>query len=184
MCTREGEAPPAIVDPDADQRFRDLATRLCLDPDARYVGGYVGWEWAHARHVFDGLVAPVRGEPVLEVGCNVGATAIVLAALGAEVTAVDPDARYLELARANAARHGVEERIAFVHVADTTRMPFERGRFDWVTCNSVLEYVAPSARSRACSRRSTACSAPAASWPSSARATASGLARATAGAGS
>jgi SAM-dependent methyltransferase len=145
MCTRVDEGPPTIVDPDADRRFRALAIQLRLDPDARFVGGYVGWEWSHARHVFDGLVAPVRGEPVLEVGCNVGATAIVLAALGAEVTAVEPDPVFLELARANAARYGLSSRISFVHVADTTRMPFERGRFGWVCCNSVLEYVAPGA---------------------------------------
>jgi SAM-dependent methyltransferase len=109
------------------------------------VGGYVDWEWAHARHVFDGLVAPVRGRAVLEMGCNVGATAVVLAALGAEVTAVDPSAALVELARANAARHGLGPRIAFHHVADTRRMPFESGRFDWICCNSVLEYVAPEA---------------------------------------
>jgi SAM-dependent methyltransferase len=145
MCTRVDDGAPAIVDPEADRSFRALASRLRLDPDARFVGGYVGWEWAHARHVFEGLVAPVRGEPVLEVGCNMGATAIVLAALGAEVTAVDPNPAYLDLARANAARYGLSSRIAFVHVADTTRMPLERARFSWVSCNSVLEYVPPAA---------------------------------------
>jgi SAM-dependent methyltransferase len=143
--SRRSAGRPPIVDADADRRFRELAGALSLDPQGRFVGGYVAWEWAHARHAFDGLVEPVRGRAVLELGCNLGATAIVLAALGAQVTAVDPDPRYLELARANAARHGVEAQIAFVHVADTTRLPFDRGRFDWVACNSVLEYVAPEA---------------------------------------
>jgi SAM-dependent methyltransferase len=134
---------PTIVDQDADRVFRDLARKRGLDPDARFVGGYVEWEWAHARHVFDGLVAPVRGREVLELGCNLGATAIVLAALGAVVTAVDVDAGLVEIARANAARYGLGEIIQFVHVPDTTRLPFGEGRFDWVSCNSVLEYVAP-----------------------------------------
>jgi ubiquinone/menaquinone biosynthesis C-methylase UbiE len=141
--SRRSSSRPRVVDADADARFRDLSRRLALDPEARFVGGYVDWEWAHARHVFDGLVAPVRGRAVLELGCNLGATAVVLAALGAEVTAVDPNATYLDLARDNAARHGVGQGIAFHHVADTTRLPFEGESFDWVSCNSVLEYVAP-----------------------------------------
>jgi SAM-dependent methyltransferase len=144
--SRRSSGRPRVVDGEADRRFGELARALSLDPAARFVGGYVDWEWGHARHVFDGLVEPmVEGRAVLEVGCNMGATAIVLAALGAEVTAVDPDPRYLELARANAIRHGVEARIAFLHVEDTTRMPLDPGSFDWVSCNSVLEYVAPEA---------------------------------------
>jgi len=141
--SRRSGGRPRVVDADADGRFRELARALSLDPAARFVGGYVDWEWGHVRHVFDGLVEPVRGRAVLEIGCNLGATAIVLAALGADVTAVDPNVRYLELAQANAARHGVAGRITFLHVTDSTHLPFDRGRFDWVSCNSVLEYVPP-----------------------------------------
>ncbi len=145
-CVRERKSPdsapaPRIVDADADRRFRALAADQRLDADARYVGGYVDWEWRHSRHVFDGLIEPVGGRAVLELGCNIGATAIVLAALGARVTAVDPEPRYIELARANAERHGLGERITFIHVPDTRRLPFEAGEFDWVSCNSVLEYI-------------------------------------------
>jgi SAM-dependent methyltransferase len=136
-----GAVAPRLVDHDADRRFRALAEALCLDADARYVGGYVDWEWRHSRHVFDGLIEPVAGKAVLEFGCNVGATAIVLALLGARVTAVDPELRYVELARANAERHGLGERIEFLHVADTRQMPFRTGQFDWISCNSVLEYI-------------------------------------------
>lgn len=134
--------PRIIVDPAADQRFRAIAARLGMNPDGRFVGGYVDWEWSHSRHLFDGLVAPAAGREVLELGCNVGATAIVLAALGARVTAVDPDADLVELARANAERVGLAERVAFLHVPDTRRLPVADGAFDWVSCNSVLEYVA------------------------------------------
>ncbi|MFT3765255.1 MAG: class I SAM-dependent methyltransferase [Minicystis sp.] len=130
---------PEIVDARADLRFRALAERRGVDPDERFVGGYVDWEWRHARHLFDDDA--VQGRSVLELGCNVGATAIVLAALGAHVTAVDPDAGWIEIARANAGRYGVGRRIRFVHVPDTTRLPFEDGTFQWVSCNSVLEYV-------------------------------------------
>jgi SAM-dependent methyltransferase len=145
-CVRErklpdGALPPRIVDRDADRRFRALAADQRLDADARYVGGYVDWEWRHSRHVFDGLIEPVAGRAVLELGCNLGATAIVLAALGGRVTAVDPEPRYIELARANAERHGLGDRITFLHVPDTRHLPFEAGEFDWVSCNSVLEYI-------------------------------------------
>lgn len=134
---------PRVVDRDVDEAFRALAARRGFDPDARFVGGYVDWEWSHARHVFDGLVEPARGREVLELGCNLGATAIVLAALGAVVTAVDPNASLLDLATLNAARHGLAPRIRFLHVPDTTRLPFEDACFSWVSCNSVLEYVRP-----------------------------------------
>lgn len=132
---------PSIVDGDADRLFRSLVTRRGLDPDSRFAGGYVAWEWAHARHLFDGGGAPVAGRAALEFGCNMGATAIVLAALGAEVTAIDPDAGMVEIARANAARHGLSDRIHFAVVPDTTRLPFASGSFAVVSCNSVLEYV-------------------------------------------
>lgn len=138
-------APPVIVDRDADRRFRALAVRRGLDPEARFVGRYVDWEWRHGRHVFDGAVERIAGRRVLELGCNVGATAIVLAWLGAEVTAIDPDAGLVEIARANAARYGLGDNVTFTHVPDTRRLDDEAGRYDWVSCNSVLEYVPPPA---------------------------------------
>jgi SAM-dependent methyltransferase len=137
------DAQPSVVDAAADLRFRTLVERRGLDPGERFLGGYVDWEWRHARHVF--ADADLQGRPVLELGCNVGATAIVLGALGAEVTAVDPDAAWIEIARANAARYGLGRRVRIVHVPDTTRLPFEGGSFAAVSCNSVLEYVAPDA---------------------------------------
>ena len=140
------ESRPHIVNQREDLRFSALAEARGLDPDARFVGGYVEWEWSHARHVFDGLVGTVRGRAVLELGCNVGATAIVLGALGADVTAVDPDAGLVEIARANAARYGLGDRVRFAHVTDTTHLPFEDRSFSWVSCNSVLEYVPDASR--------------------------------------
>jgi SAM-dependent methyltransferase len=134
--------PPAIVDLEADARFRALALARGLRPDDRFVGGYVAWEWAHARHLFQAAPTPIAEARVLELGCNVGATAIVLGALGAEVMAVDPDPGWVEIARANVARHGLSARVTVLHVPDTTVLPFPDGAFSWASCNSVLEYVA------------------------------------------
>lgn len=134
---------PTVVDALADLRFRALAEGRGLDPDARFVGGYVAWEWRHARHVFESSasIAPIAGRTALELGCNVGATAIVLASLGARVTAVDRDPFILPIARANAARHGVEATITFEHVTDSAHLPFADASFDVASCNSVLEYI-------------------------------------------
>lgn len=117
------------------------------DPDSTWMAGYVDWEWQRGRHMFESIAAvagrPVKGARVLEFGCNVGATAIVLARIGARVTAADIDLEQVELARLNAARYGLERAIDFIPLTDSTSLPFEGERFDWVSCSSVLEYVEP-----------------------------------------
>src|SRR5687768_8130676 len=87
------------VDPIADERFRALLARRNVGPDQRFAAGYVEWEWRHARHVFQELPRELAGQRVLEFGCHLGATAIVLALLGAEVVATDVDADLVTLAR-------------------------------------------------------------------------------------
>jgi SAM-dependent methyltransferase len=133
--------PPAVTDEGADGRFRERARHDGWDPDDRFVGGYVAWEWQHSRHLFDGLFTSVDGKRALEFGCHFGGTAVVLAALGAEVTAIDVDPQFAELAALNAERHGLGGRVRALHVADTARLPFEDRSFDLISCNSVLEYV-------------------------------------------
>jgi SAM-dependent methyltransferase len=132
-------AVPKPIDPSADAAFRAGALALGLDPDERWVGGYIDYEWKRSRHVFELLDRGVEGQDVLEFGCNYGATAVVLTALGARVTAVDVDASCVQLAQLNAARFGMS--IRFEHVVDTTALPFAGAAFDIVSCNSVLEYV-------------------------------------------
>ena len=132
---------PKICNFEAQEQFRSAARRLSLDPDNIWVGGYVDYQWRHGRHVFESAGMAVSGLRVLEFGCNFGATSIILAVMGARVTGVDVNPDYVELARLNAACYGLETRIAVLHVADTTRLPFADGQFDLITCNSVLEYV-------------------------------------------
>src|SRR2546425_3825128 len=89
---------PEIVSREADSRFRALAVKRGLHADNRWIGGSVDHAWERNRPVFEHFGVPVTGASVLEFGCFVGGTAIVLAALGAKVTAVDVDPTIIELA--------------------------------------------------------------------------------------
>jgi SAM-dependent methyltransferase len=134
---------PIVVDAAANREFERVAREAGFDPDNRWIGGFVDEVWRRGRHLFQSWGFRLADRRVLEFGCNVGATAIVLALLGARPVAIEPNARYLRVARANAARYGVAGRIDFVQVADTTRLPFPDATFDLVTCAAVLEYVEP-----------------------------------------
>jgi 2-polyprenyl-3-methyl-5-hydroxy-6-metoxy-1,4-benzoquinol methylase len=129
------------IDPEADARFRQRLAARGVSPDQRFAAGYVDWEWHHARHLFEELPEPVAGKRVLEFGCHLGATAVVLALMGAEVVATDVDAGLVTLARLNAERYGVSDRIQFIAHDRNSALPFADGAFDIVCCNSVLEYV-------------------------------------------
>jgi 2-polyprenyl-3-methyl-5-hydroxy-6-metoxy-1,4-benzoquinol methylase len=133
---------PVIRSARKQHAFEQQARQLGLLPDDRWVGGYVDYEWAHLRLVLETMPLRLPGLRVLEFGCNVGASAILLAHLGAQVSATDIDAGWVALARLNAERYGIGN-IDFRHVADTRRLPYADGRFELIACNSVLEYVEP-----------------------------------------
>lgn len=132
---------PSVVDESALSAFRQLVRNCGLNPDDQWVGGYVEYEWTHVRHVFQAYELELPHMHVLEFGCNYGASAIVLALLGARVTAIDVSEEIIQVAKANAAIYGVADRISFLHVPDTTCLPFEAAAFDMINCNSVLEYI-------------------------------------------
>lgn len=127
----------------AEANFRAIAGQMGINPDDRWVGGYVDYEWEHLRPVLAAYGIVPEGREVLEFGCNFGASGIVMARLGARVTGVDVDAANVRLANANIALHAVEDRARALHVPDTRTMPFADAAFDLVVANSVLEYVAP-----------------------------------------
>ena len=122
--------------------FERQARALGLRPNDPWVGGYLDYEWEHLRLVLDAMPLHLPGMAVLEFGCNVGASAILLAHLGARVCATDISAGWVELARLNAERYGIGD-IDFLHVPDSRRLPFADSQFQLIACNSVLEYVAP-----------------------------------------
>lgn len=129
------------VSPGAERSFREVVVRLGLNPDNQWVGGYVEYERTHFRRF---LPSDLTGTTVLEFGCNMGASAVIMAELGASVVAIDVNSRYLEVARANALRYGVN--VEFLRVEDSSKLPFANASFDWVNCNSVLEYLSRTVR--------------------------------------
>jgi SAM-dependent methyltransferase len=132
---------PTICDAAADEQFQ-LAVREQYPESYKFEVRYVEHEMAHIGHLFATGLCPVEGKDALEFGCNIGATSIVLAHYGAQVTAVDISPACLELARLNAKRYG-SAGIRFQPVHEGGQLPFADAEFDVVTCNSVLEYVRP-----------------------------------------
>jgi SAM-dependent methyltransferase len=129
---------PAIVNGTADTRFREHLRAMQIKP-GKFSDDYVEYEWHHARHIYSKyLHSTGKG---LEFGCHLGASAVVLALMEQRVTAVDINERYCRLTELNADRYGVADRIDTICVPDTTSLPFADASFDWVSCNSVLEYV-------------------------------------------
>jgi release factor glutamine methyltransferase len=90
-----------------------------------------GWEFLKRHSIPDG-----QAPTALDFGTGSGCLAIALAhkCPAAQVTAVDISAEALDLARQNAARHGVLERIRFLHGDGLGAAP-EGTRFDLIISN-------------------------------------------------
>ena len=84
--------------------------------------GRLRFDFNHFDALGRSRVADISAELQDRVLIDDGVRAIVLALMGAEVTALDVNARYIPAARANAARHGVAERIHFARI-DGQRLP-------------------------------------------------------------
>lgn len=82
------------------------------------------------------LAKPLAGPHILDVGTGSGALPVVLATRhkGAVLTATDVSEKALAVARRNAARHGVGERIRFLHGDLFAPIPAE-DRFDFILSN-------------------------------------------------
>ena len=135
----QGQAPQ-ISSFSLDASFRAEVINHGLEPNYTWIDGYLPTIWEKDRYYIEAFLDDIHGKAGLELGCNVGATAIMLSQLGARVTAVDVDKRFVAIAERNAARYG-EEKIQFRRVPAGAALPFPDGSFDFVTCASVLEYV-------------------------------------------
>lgn len=80
-----------------------------------------------------------RRPRVLDVGCAYGGFLVAFARLGARVTGIDLDARYVRLAALNLREQGLDGEL--VHGDAGEPHPEFSGRFDLVIANDVLEHV-------------------------------------------
>lgn len=136
------ERRPGVTSLVGQEAFEAQARALGLRPSDRWVGGYVDYEWDHLRHILAALPLKLDGLEVLEFGCNVGASAILFAHLGARVSASDIAEGWVKLARLNAQRYGRHD-IDFRYTPDSRALPYRDGQFGLIACNSVLEYIDP-----------------------------------------
>ncbi len=79
---------------------------------------------------------PIAGKRILEVGCGLGASSLVLQRRGADVTATDHHPLAEEFLRTNAALNGLPP-IPFLQASWTGRNP-DLGRFDLLIASDVL----------------------------------------------
>jgi SAM-dependent methyltransferase len=103
-------------------RFDEEADHGLLDPAVRSA-------WADLLQQY----VP-RGSTILDLGCGTGSLSVLLAELGHSVTGVDLSPRMVEVARAKAARHGVD--VPFM-VGDAA-VPPVTSRYDVVLARHVV----------------------------------------------
>ncbi len=133
---------PDVVNQQAYDDFRTcIKTQFNADPDSQWYGGYVAYEWEHLRYALSALPFSLEGKETLEFGCNIGASAIILAHLGANVTAIDVNHDAINATSLNVAAYGKESQVKACYFPDTAKLPFEDNQFDLILANSVLEYV-------------------------------------------
>jgi ubiquinone/menaquinone biosynthesis C-methylase UbiE len=133
---------PQVCDAAADLRFRQKVRDLLGgDPDSIWHGGYVAHVWEKCRQPLMQYLQQSQAHRILEFGCNIGATSVVLAHLGAKVDALDISPNFVEIAQENVARYQLADAITFTCHGDSTALPWADATFNFVICNSVLEYV-------------------------------------------
>jgi len=135
---------PKIYDQEAYETFKKIIRNAYQqDPDSKWYGGYVAYEWKHLRYMLEALPLPLQNAHTLEFGCNIGASSIILAHLGSQVSAVDVNIHAIDATNAHIKAYDKQNLVTAYHFSDTSTLAFSDETFDLITANSVLEYVAP-----------------------------------------
>jgi len=130
----DGAVPPACCDADYDAMFDARTARQQLTAYRR--AGPTG----STRRLIDAVRASggVEGATVLDIGGGVGVVGFELLAAGADrLTDVDAARAYVAVARREAARRGVDDRITFLH-GDFVALADEVDTADVVTLDRVI----------------------------------------------
>jgi ubiquinone/menaquinone biosynthesis C-methylase UbiE len=126
-----------VTDPFVPAAGRRAFTRL-YDPVVALTMREATFRDRLRRQLLDGL--PADGA-IVDVGCGTGTLAIALAAGGAHVTGVDPDAQVLALARAKPGADAVQWREG-----SATALPLPDATADRVVMSLMLHHLGPDAR--------------------------------------
>lgn len=111
----------------------DENSHLCL------LHGITPGRFAYFRDVLTRRAIAANGLRALDIGCGGGFLAEEFAAMGCQVTGIDPSPASLEAARAHAAGRGL--RVDY-RVGTGENLPAEDSAFDLAYCCDVLEHVA------------------------------------------
>jgi ubiquinone/menaquinone biosynthesis C-methylase UbiE len=126
-----------VTEPFVPPAGRDAFTRL-YDPVVALTMRERRFRDRLRAQVLDGLPA---GGAVVDVGCGTGTLAIALAADGAQVIGVDPDARVLERAPAKPGAGAVQWRTG-----TASALPLAGASADRVVMSLMLHHLGPEAR--------------------------------------
>jgi SAM-dependent methyltransferase len=120
-----------------DRQARQRAASLRQPEDYRVDADWYLEHESWIRPAFARL-GDVRGRRVLDLGCGHGMAAVVLAGLGARVTALELSADYLAEAASRARANHVSLELV---QADAEQLPFPDGHFDRVWGNAILHHL-------------------------------------------
>ncbi len=135
------DSPPLVTHRAAGTEETRAANRSWWDSEAEHYQGMHGsflgdadflWCPEGLRESEAGLLGPVAGRRVLEVGCGAGQCGRWLRAQGAEAVGIDLSMAQLRISQALDARSGTRLPVA---VADALALPFAEASFD-VACSA------------------------------------------------
>ena len=116
---------------------------IMRDESPQYVEHEAKWEIL--SYLEDGALDGAR---ILDFGSGSGASSMVLARLSqsATIVGVELDRDFVEIARARARFHKVDDRVEFIESTDTSGLPGGIGTFDYVILLGVFEHLLPQER--------------------------------------
>jgi len=88
------------------------------------------------------------GKDILDFGCGMGASTMVLARLlpDAVITGVDLEEEHLEVANARADYYKVQDRVKFILSTEGDKLPDSIDSYDYIVLNAVYEHLLPEER--------------------------------------
>jgi 2-polyprenyl-3-methyl-5-hydroxy-6-metoxy-1,4-benzoquinol methylase len=84
----------------------------------------------------------LHDKTVLDFGCGCGASPVILAKLGGKkIVGVDSSKDAIAIARLRARDYSLANKLDFLHLRETRKLPFKDGSFAVIFCNGVIEHI-------------------------------------------